>query len=126
MGGLRQLIERDLAVTIEGDFGLPITFVAPDGSSFTVQGQVLYEHDVFDAQTGVNIVVRKPIITVRRSSLTRVPLDDERWAVMIPSIPSEDAALVTLMIEQPVYGGGSIGTMSFALTAVEQIEEPTP
>lgn len=120
MGNLRRTIEADLEFTLEGDYGLPIILIAPDGSSQTVQGQVLYDTLQFDAQSGVDVVVEKPIVTVRRTSLTRIPAAGERWAIQIPSTPDPDADKTTYLWDKvPVEGGRSIGFIRLYLTKTE-------
>ena len=121
--GLRALAEADLAVTLEdadNGFGLPIELISPDGERQTVNGQVLYDSVVSD-EAGAQTVIHKPVVTVRRSSLTRVPLptDSPRWACRIPSSPLDGADLASYIVEQAPESGGTIGFLRLYLTRAE-------
>ncbi len=120
MVNLREQVELDLETTLEGDFGLPVTLVAPDGSSQSVTGQVLYDTLTFDPEYGAEVVIHRPVVTVRRSSLTRVPAPGEAWAVKIPLTPSTSATLVSHMLDRVSEDGGSIGFVRLYLVKAEQ------
>jgi hypothetical protein len=116
MVNIREQIEVDLETTLEGDFGLPIELIAPDGVEYTgLTGQVLYdsvdENDVFSGH---------PVAVLRISSLTRVPIDGENWAIKIPESPSTTATLVTYLLDKPIMHGKSIGFIKLYLTKSEQ------
>jgi hypothetical protein len=124
MTNLRALAEADLADTLEdseGGFGMPIILISPDGDKLKINGQVLYDSIVTN-ELGMETIVHKPVVTVRRSSLSRVPksTDDPRWGCIIPETPLEGAALRTFIIENPDEGGGSIGFVRLYLTRAEQ------
>lgn len=113
---IRELIETDLETTLEGDYGLPIELIDPDGVEYTdLTGQVLYdsldENDVFSGH---------PVVVLRVSSLTRVPVDGENWAVKIPESPSTTAPLVTYLWDKPMQHGKSIGFIKLYLTKTVQ------
>lgn len=117
---IRALIESDLQYTLAGDYGKPIILISPDGETQSVRGQVLYDTNEFDAQTGAMIIYEKPNVSIRRSDLTRVPADGEMWAVKIPDSPAGTEANKTFLLERPVEGGRSIGFIRLYLTATEQ------
>jgi hypothetical protein len=126
---LREQIEADLEDTLEGDFGLPVILIAPDGTIYDksanqptedLMGQILYDTSVLDPDTGIEIIVHKPVITLRRSSLTVVPQDGEDWAVQIPITPSLTATKETFKLERPVEEGGAIGFIRLYLMRAEQ------
>jgi len=125
VGNLRELAEADLAETLEDDsdgFGLPVELIDPDGTVYTgLVGQVLYD-SVQSTEGGVPVVVPKPVVTLRRSSLERVPLPAERgrWVCKIPLTPDPDADLVTYIVDEPLESGGSIGIVRLYLTRAEQ------
>ena len=120
MGTLRKTIEEDLSITLEGDYGLPIILTAPDGSSQTVQGQVHYNTLQFDAQSGVDIIIEKPWVAVRRSTLTRIPVAGQRWLIQIPSTPDPDADTDSYLWDGVApEGGRSIGFMRLYLNLME-------
>lgn len=120
---LRELAESDLAVTLEGDFGLPVELIDPDGTKYTgIEGQILYDQLTADPETGEPITVNNPIVSVRRSSLVRVPQPGENWVVKIPITPSRTAALEDFMLSpvKPPGGGGSIGFIKLYLQRIIQ------
>ena len=123
MGNLRELIETDLGTTLEGDYALPVELIDPDGASQSLVGQVLYDTTTLNPETGEAMTVNDPIVTLRRTSLTRIPEDGERWIVKIPTTPSTTAPLedFTITGDRPTTGGGSIGYIRLHLQRVSQI-----
>jgi len=127
--GLRTLIESDLAVTLEGDYGLPVALIAPDGirDTMTVDGRPLMGQVLFDivrvSETGDNITINTPVVSLRRSSLRRVPEPGESWIVEIPESPLSGAPLVQYAFSatRPPEGGTTIGFIRMYLQHVEQI-----
>jgi hypothetical protein len=126
---LRALVESDLADTLEGGWGLPVVLFDPDGDKYDksandptkdLVGQVLYDTLTVDPEDGAEVVVHKPVVTLRLSSLERVPLDGEKWAVQIPITPDPAADKVTFYLERPSEEGGSIGFIRLYLMATEQ------
>lgn len=119
---LREQVESDLSFTLEsiGDWGLPVELIDPDGLVYQLNGQILYDTIVTDPETGGEIIVHKPVVTLRRSSLTRVPLSGEKWAVKIPIEPSLTANKVTFLLERPTEEGGSIGFIRLYLMKAKQ------
>ena len=122
MVNIRELAERDLAVTLEdptNGFGLPVILTPPDGEALdVVYGKILYDTKVFDPELGTDIVVHRPVVTVRRSTLVaagRVPVSGERWKVEIPVEPRVDAPKETFVFECPVLDGQSIGYIKMEL-----------
>ncbi len=75
---LRQLAERDLAVTLEDSvtgFGWPVTLVDPSGVSANLTGQ---SHDIgliVDPDTGVAVSGRTASIVLRMSSILAAGLE---------------------------------------------------
>jgi hypothetical protein len=120
---LRAQAEADLAVTLEdaAGFGLPVVLIDPDGATHAVNGQVLYDSIETTAE-GLSVIVHKPVVTVRRSSLPRVPLptDSPRWACRVPTSPVAGAALGTFLVERPEESGGSLGFVRLYLAKAEQ------
>ena len=52
MVNLRELAESDLAISLEGDFGLPVELIDPDGVKYdSVNGQILYDQVRADPAT---------------------------------------------------------------------------
>lgn len=122
---LRELAESHLAQTLENPdhFGLPIVLIAPDGTEYdAVYGQVLYDTHQFDDGLGIDVVVPNPVVTVRKSSLTRIPLASEKnqWAVRIPSTPSLTASTETYLMGRVSEDGDSIGFLRLYLSKTVQ------
>jgi hypothetical protein len=127
---LRERIERDLAITLEGRWGLPVVLISPDGveqstragDSTPLKGQILYGLARLNPETGEDVVVDSPVVVLRRSSLSRVPLAGETWIVKIPTTPSMTAPLETFVISpvRPPEGGKSIGFIRLYLQQIEQ------
>ena len=124
MDNLRERAEQDLGTTLEGQWGLPVELTGPGGivyktsanspdplNPLTLKGQVLYTTPKIDPNTGEEIVVNKPVITLRRSSLERIPQDGENWHVKAPRDPSLTADLQDYVFtpNSASQGGRSIG-----------------
>jgi hypothetical protein len=131
MGDQRETIESDLKETLESDYGLPVELIAPDGTkqiysandpTELLMGQILYDSTIRDPNTGLDIVVHKPVVSLRRSSLTTVPdaTPGSRWAVRIPIRPSASAPKETFRLSRPTEGGDSIGFVRLYLERIEQ------
>lgn len=129
---LRALAENDLGVTLEGDWSSPVTLISPDGERYTqtvdgrpLTGQVLYEIVRDDLDRGEKVTYDTPVVTLRRSSLPRIPLAGEKWGVIIPSAPVVGAPtrLCTISPLRPPEGGASLGYIRLYLQNVEQTPE---
>lgn len=125
---IRDRIEADLRVTLEGDWGLPVALISPSGEIISTSlnggpllGQVLYDTIKANPETGEVIIVGNPVVTLRRSSLSRVPVPGEKWVVRIPTSPSTTAPLEDFMIDsKPSEGGRSIGVIKLYLRRAKQ------
>jgi hypothetical protein len=126
---LRVLVESDLEDTLEGDWGLPVELIDPDGNTHNtvagdptraLVGQILYDTLTRDPEDGAEVIIHKPVVTLRRSSLTRVPKENEKWIVKIPLTPNPTANKVTFYLERPSEEGGAIGFIRLYLTLVER------
>lgn len=119
MINLRQRVEADLATSLEGDWGLPVILVDPDGNEQTksandptkdLMAQILYDHRETDSETGLDILVNTPVVSLRISSLDRVPEDGETWEMRFPLVPNPTAPKTRfILIGRPPEGGASIG-----------------
>ena len=119
MVNLREQLEEDLGETLENEWGLPVVLIAPDGvkydtsandATLPLTGQVLYGKKEFVPETGQEIYINTPIVTLRISSLARVPQNGETWSIQIPTSPSTTAALITFIFKgRPLEGGASLG-----------------
>ena len=116
---LRLKAENDLAFSLEGLWALPVVLVDPDGNEQTksandptkdLSGQVLYDHKELDSETGMEIIVNTPVVTLRLSSLDRVPKYGETWKMKFALVPDPKAPKQTfILIGRPPQGGASIG-----------------
>lgn len=120
---LRELAEKDLGRSLEGEWSLPVNLIDPDGARYDgLRGQVLFDIVRVNPETGEEVTVQTPVVTLRRSTLARIPAPGENWIVEIPATPSEAAAKVQHVLSptRPPEGGASIGFIRLYLQAVEQ------
>jgi hypothetical protein len=132
---LRAQAEADLATTLEDvdGFGMPVILIAPDGTvidkkagtTVALTGQIVYD-STETSEIGIPTIVHKPVVTLRRSSLSRIPLptDRPRWACRVPVSPLVGAPLATFLVENPTEGGGTLGFVRLYLTRAEQSVAP--
>lgn len=121
--GLRERVERDLAVTLEGKWSLPVNLIDPEGTRTDgLRGQILYDIVRMNPETGEMTTVSTPVVSLRRSSLSRIPAPGETWLVEIPETPSETAPMIQFVISpvRPPEGGASIGFIRLYLQELEQ------
>ena len=127
---MRERAESDLAITLEGEWGLPVELVDPNGNEITLdnngntlKGQVIYEQVKINPTTGEEMVVNEPVITLRRSSLSRIPIAGEKWLIRFPGRPAEDAEKVSgvLTATRPPDGGASLGIIRLYPQKVKQV-----
>ncbi len=118
MEDLRATIESDLGDTLESEFAVAVDLVDPDGAEYSNVGQVLYDTISQDAD-GNTIIDHKPVVTLRRSSLDRVPAPGEAWAVKIPTSPIVSTKS-TYLLERATEDGCSIGYIKLYLRAAVQ------
>ncbi len=100
MENLRAQIERDLGESIEGEWKIPVELTSPDGQvqryslndpSQRLGGQVLYFSRQTNPETGEMIIVNQPVVSLRVSSLIRVPAAGENWFIRMPISPTVGA-----------------------------------
>lgn len=119
MTALRATIEADLASTLEGEFASvssagvgQVALVDPEGVVYSgLKGQVLYDYRRLDPATGEVVVTHEPVVTLRRSSLTRIPLDGERWEIRMPVSPVAGAPVISFLLGsgRAPEGGQTLG-----------------
>ena len=124
---LRVQAEQDLHDTLEDSagWGLPVVLIDPDGNRIDksannpeedLSGQILYDTTVVNPETGLDMIVHKPVITLRRSSLSRIPAAGEKWMAEIPEIPDPTAAKVLHRVERAPEEGKAIGFIRLYLS----------
>ena len=130
---LREQAEADLAVTLEDikGFGLPVILIDPDGNIIDksanepteeLTGQILYDTVVVRPETGLETVIPDPVVTLRRSSLSRVPGAGEKWMCIIPKDPSTTAPKVLHLVSRAPQDGRSIGFIRLYLTKITKTQ----
>lgn len=128
---LRVQVEEDLFDTLEDPdgWGLPIVLIDPDGNTIDksandptadLTGQILYDSSVVNPETGLDMIVHNPVITLRRSSLSRIPVAGEAWMARIPETPDPAAAKILHRVERAPEGGKAIGFIRLYLTRTEE------
>jgi hypothetical protein len=125
--------ESDLEDAIEGEFGVPVTLVSPDGQTIAATvdgrplvGKVRWAQPEVNPETGIAVAVPNPVVTLRRSSLARVPATGENWWVIIPSGPRSDAAPEHFVLDSAyaVEGSQTLGKVRLPLVKAKQKEGP--
>lgn len=121
---------KGLKTSMEGNFGLPVELIAPDGTEIktneiggTLKGQILYDTEGIDPDTGELVVVGKTEVSLRRTALSQVPASGEKWLISIPVNPAFPTVLSDFMIntDQAMTGGQTMGFIKLQLKQVEQI-----
>jgi hypothetical protein len=131
---LRELANADLQDTLAGEWSLPVILVDPDGEEQIynavrpddeLSGQVMMARKGFDPNTGGDIVVGKPVVTLPVDSLTRVPTDEDvgEWFCRAPTKPEWSAPKKTYRIGRPFEGGLGHSMIRLYLEDVEQEPE---
>jgi len=123
MINLRERIEHDLGVSLEGRWGLPVGLLDPDGSRQEVSGQIVYDIVRMNPETGEEMLANASVVVLRRSSLARIPVAGEKWLIDIPETPCLTASKIQYAMSptRPPEGGRSIGFIRIYLQQVEQL-----
>ena len=127
---LREHVATDgLKLSMEGNFGLPVVLIDPDGATIdtnedddTLKGQVLYDRIAEDPETGDEIVINEVQISIRKTALSRVPKKGETWKIAFPLDPSDPDTLTTHLLSKnraPI-GGSSVGFVKLFPGDVDQ------
>jgi hypothetical protein len=128
---LRAQIESDLHESLEGEFGIPVELISPYGEKQIysknnpdelLKGQVLFFSRREDPETGETIVIDHPVVTLRISSLNRVPQPGENWFIKMPTSPIANAGkerFVFTPTRAPEHGT-DIGFIRFYPQRVEE------
>ncbi|MBU1080910.1 MAG: hypothetical protein KKB59_10530 [Spirochaetes bacterium] len=129
MTNVRALAERDLGHTLEREMGIAVALIAPDGLKISTTndgrplvGRVLWSQPRTNTESGEVVIVPDPVVELRRSSLSRVPLTGEHWSVIIPSGPTAGAPLEIYMLDasRSLEGGRNLGVIKLPLQRVKQ------
>lgn len=129
---LRVKVVKDLETTMEklNGWGLPVVLISPTGqtqelkkdSEDALTGQVLYSHKEWKPDTGEDIVVDEPVVTLRLESLEIEPKPGENWAVKIPETPDPNAVLITFVInkDKAIEFNRGLGIVKLYLSKAKQ------
>ena len=130
---IREIAEQDLVDTLEdyiSGYGLPVELTSPDGEvqiyskndpALLLSGQVLFDTTRENPETGERVVIPDPVVSLRITSLDRVPLPGEDWFIRIPSESKVGATKDSYLIRDlAVESGKSIGFIRLYLTKPEQ------
>lgn len=100
---LRERAEADLSVMLEdpSQWGMPVILTDPDGIEYktsanspdpqnplALYGQVFKNTVRVNPENGEPMVTESPAVTLRLSSLDRVPAPGEKWFIEFPTEPS--------------------------------------
>jgi hypothetical protein len=136
---VRELANGYLQETLAGIFALPVTLTDPDGveqiynaldAALPVEerrelaGQVMFARKRFDPNTGGDIIVPKPVVSLPKDSLVRVPKDDDpdHWLCKAPTEPKWDAPKTTYRVGRPIEGGDGHSMIRLYLEVIDDIE----
>ena len=128
---LRELAVTDMRQLNIKDWSLSVELTDPDGVTYTTDNvtgdplkavQILYDYRKLNPDTGEEIVINEPVVTMARTSLARVPLPGENWYMRIPVDPSEGAPLEDFVLntDRSPEGGRSLGFIRLYPTRVVQ------
>jgi len=137
MDNLRAAIESDLHESMESEWGMPVELTSPDGETqrFSLnnplellKGQVLHFSRRENPDTGEPVVVDQPVISLRISSLIRVPQAGERWFIRFPISPRPGAAYVSRIFtpDRSPEHGSDIGFMRIYPQKIDGGTGPEP
>lgn len=134
MINLRAEIEKDLHDSIESEWKMPVEITGPDGitqiyskndPTELLGGQVLYFTQSINPETGETIVVNKPVVSLRISSLNRVPQSGEKWFIRMPISPVAGASKENFVFTptRAIENGYDIGFIRIYPQKIEQDTE---
>lgn len=125
--------ERCLGETLEGAFSLPVRLIDPSGvthiyaknsTTRLIRGQVVLDtlkrSDQVDTEYFGDIFVQTPSVTLRRSSLPRVPANGEFWVVQIPQSLDDNPEYESYMLESPKTDINFLGIITLYLKQLSQ------
>lgn len=135
MENLRETAEKDLYESLESEWKMPVELTSPNGikqvysannPTELLGGQVLYSSRRENPETGEVIVVNQPVVTLRVSSLVRIPQAGETWFIKIPVSPIVGALKHSFVFtpDRSPEHGTDMGFIKLYLQRISQDEEP--
>lgn len=118
-----------LKTSIEGNYGLPVILIPPDGVPIktdtdgnTLKGQVIYDREEL-SEEGDLVSIKEIRITLRKSALSRVPVDGEKWGIQFPLNPATPETLTTMTIDgtNAITDGGTLGFITLRPIQADQV-----
>jgi hypothetical protein len=122
-------MENDMADTIEGDFGVPVWTIDPDGAKQEFSANdpekklaAMFRYSKLDVnpETGSVVTVVNPFLVFRKSSLNRIPQDGEVWVANVLLPPKFTQTMTFDMTVYPASGENDMGTIKMHLIETEQ------
>jgi hypothetical protein len=136
MEDLRATAELELYDCLESELGTPIILISPDGKRYTnsvnnptepLRGQVKMYSKGENPETGEPIIVDEPSVTLRTSSLARVPVANENWFIQFKTSPRLNAPLksFTFSIDKAYEKGTDLGIIKVRPHECDAVTIPT-
>ena len=114
---------------LEGSYGLNVELTPPDGIDITededgnqLKGQIIYDFDLQDPESGDPVVVTQTLVSLRKTALRVVPESGQSWGVRIPLDPSVPETLTqfTINTDEAIMGGKTAGFITLSLKEIDQ------
>jgi hypothetical protein len=132
---LREQIEHDLGESLEREWKMPVELTDPDGQTqiYSVNnpterlgGQVLYFSRQENPVSGETIVIKQPVVSLRISSLIRVPVAGETWYIKMPTSPRAGSPWISYFFtaDRAPEDGADIGFIRIYPQRARQSSEP--
>lgn len=136
MINLREQTELDLYESMEREWKMPVEIIFADGKKQThslnnpselLGGQVLYFSRSENPVTGEPIVVNTPVISLRISSLIKIPEPGEKCFIRCPISPKKDAPWVSFVFttDKAPEDGTDIGFIRIYPQKIDESEVPS-
>jgi hypothetical protein len=118
------LSEADLGDTIEGECGVRISLISPDGTTIdqsvnggALKGFVRHSYTDTREKSGDKVIVNAPVVKLRLTSLAQIPATGEKWRIGIPESPLAGAGIewYDLDPKKPVEVSRGSGTVKMFL-----------
>jgi len=127
------LAEDDLSDVIEGEFGLLVTLITPEGvrvektgDGKPLKGFVRHSYIETRQQRGASekTIINSPVVKLRLSSLSEIPATGEKWMVGIPESPRADAEMIWYILDsnRPVEINRDKGTIKLFLVKTRGVQ----
>jgi hypothetical protein len=120
-----------LKTSIEGNYGLPVILIPPDGIEINtntdgdqLKGQVLYDRERMDPDNGDLISIGETKVTLRKTALSQVPVNGETWYCKVPINPAfPDVMTDKYLVEgsRAIVDGRSMGFITLTPITAGQL-----